>query len=162
MKFFILYFNPIITIIYLIFALMTYLVLFNYYLNSRRNIHRQPTDNTRISPWKAFVDSRFFNPVLLIGSYLCLIVIPAAVRSVMTWMNPDKSNSLAAIITSVILSRLSYTIDAVIYIYLSKPVRNILLTRLSCRRHRDVSEPSTTEITMVTKNNSSGATNIHG
>ena len=112
---------------YFAFALVTYLVLFVKYLQSRRNnIQRNPADNVRISPWKAFVGSRFFISVLLIGSYLLLTSVPSLVRTALGWTTTDSSGNLSY----EVLSRLSYTVDAIIYIYVSKPVRNILLTRL--------------------------------
>ena len=122
-----LYVNPTISLLYFAFALITYVILFLKYLQSQRNMRRLPTDNTRISPWKAFVGSRFFIPVLLIGSYLLLISVPSLARTAAGWTKSDSSANL----TYEVLSRLSYTVDAIIYIYVSKPVRNILLTRLT-------------------------------
>jgi hypothetical protein len=118
-------------IISLLFAIVTYTVMFLTFARSRSN-----TIAPQSSLFNIFINSRFFICVLLMTSFLLLTVIPNLIR-------------LFAFATSITLSKqvwlyiflstlLSDFIDAIVYIFLQPDVRKLLLIKLSCGILRNV------------------------
>ena len=118
---------------FLIFALVTYIVMFFKFAQSRRLTMPRNPDAPQETLFHIFVNSRFFISVMLISSYIILSVTPVVIRSFYTSTNFPSY----VIIYNNISVILSDTADAVIYIFMDKQVRKILWQKVSmliCRR----------------------------
>ena len=112
-------------VIYVLFAIVTYTVMFLKFARSRRN-----TNARESSLFKIFINSRFFVSVLLITSFLLLAVFPYLICSFMFLTGIILSKQI--ILCTIVLYRLSDFIDAIIYIFLQPHVRKLLLQKPSC------------------------------
>ena len=111
-------------ILFLIFSTVAYIIMFSVYVRSRRRLQTTPE-----SVLTAFVNSNFFTAVLLITSFLILMVTPALIHAYYDFTAKEMSVPLYTYIyASVYLSDL---VDAIIYVLLYKPVKNILGTKLT-------------------------------
>ena len=109
---------------YLIFAIITYLILFKLYKKSERK--RLSTARTTSSIFK---NSRFYIALIIIGTYLILTVIPCVIDFV--WYAVDGVTVPYPVIRYYIISTLlSFTADAFVYILMKDPVRNVLKQKI--------------------------------
>lgn len=119
--------------LYLIFAIVTYVVLFRVYARSERRLNSQLKNKKRkfTSFYKIFVNSRFILPVILIGGYLVLTVVPCLIRAFYYCLFPTSLTTMTYLNYYYVLStRLSFTVDGVIYIFVQKDVRHLLYRKL--------------------------------
>ena len=137
--------------IYLVFSTLTYIVIFKKYVRSKRTIQRssgrRDQRQYQLSAWKIFAKSQFFISVLLIGSFLMFAVIPRLMRTI--WYYHFKKHLTYDAIKQfyMISSRISFTVDGVIYIFLQKPIRNLLcrkLRRVFCNNGNQIRSGSST------------------
>ena len=136
-----LYFTLAQSCLFIIVAFVTYATLFWRYVKSR-NALRQYRDsnaedlNGSHSIAQTFLESRFYVSILIILSYLVFSTIPFAIiiisKSVSEKGNFKRQYGDGATFMSVISMHLSYTADAVIYIFLQKDVREKLFKTMSC------------------------------
>ena len=111
---------------YLLFAFIAYLLMFRVYLRSERRHGRYK------SVCKIFAESRFFMAVILIGMFLVFTVLPSIVRCVWDVATDNSPHPLGLDATFLLSTRLSHTIDAVVYIFLQKHVRDLLKKFCGC------------------------------
>ena len=111
-------------IVYVLFAILTYTVMFLKFARSRRNTAPHS------SLFNIFINSRFFVSLLLISSFLLLTVIPTLIRSFMFLTGNRISKQIYLYVN--VSARLSDFIDAIIYIFLQPDIRKLLLIKLSC------------------------------
>ena len=103
--------------LFLLFAVVSYLIMFLKYIKSRRS-----SMSTHQSKFFLFRTSKFYVSLLLITSFIILSVIPSLIMSSSPIDESLNNNYLYLEITSV----LSDTVDGVIYVLLYAPVRTIL------------------------------------
>ena len=129
------------SIAYIVLAFVTYLVIFWKYKKSRDSLHQfQSSENTERSEHSSFLQmfrkSRFYVSVLIIFTYLLFITIPYGVFVFLSANGKLLENKTITTEFKIaeILIHLSYTSDAVIYIFLQSDVRKTLLGIISCFR----------------------------
>ena len=147
---------------FLVFALVTYIVMFFKFVQSRRLTMPRDTDAPQETLFHIFVNSRFFISVMLISSYIILAVIPIVIRSLYAINNLPTYLHIYTIISIT----LSDTADAVIYIFMDRQVRKFLWQNVSmftCKRsHVFVSNPNENVIlSNANSNTQTAVSNIH-
>ena len=129
-----LYVYPTFNIVFLLVAILTYAFIFHKYKQTRLPPVPFPTSDItrRESGFKVFQRSRFYIPVLLIGTYTVFMFIPSFVQTVHVAMG--NKHNYDVIINNVlrILWSVSYLADAIIYIFLKKSVRRLLHVKFVC------------------------------
>lgn len=126
-KVFTAYVANILHLAYFVFAIFTYLAMFRVYARTERNKY------PRSSMFTIFVKSRFFVSIVLIGGYLVLTVFPNLARAII-WLNSNSAGLEYAMSMYFHFStRLSQTVDGLIYIFLKKTVRYLLWKKLGLR-----------------------------
>ena len=125
------YIPPTLEVTYLIFAVVTYLVMFSKYVQSKRTFEQ--SDSSAIT---LFLHSRFFIPVLLISSYLIFTVIPTIIVIVWWWTSPNYAVEAFRIFVmcTKISVRLSCTVQAFIYLFIKPQVRTLFFRKVCCTR----------------------------
>ena len=106
--------------IYLVFAVVSYVIMFLHYSASQRRTHIGHSGGF----FKAFRRSKFFIPVVIVTSSLCLVVLPSLARKshfILGYKTPYELTFFY-----LVALRLSYTVDGIIYSLLQRPVRNLL------------------------------------
>ena len=147
---------------FLILALVTYIVMFFKFVQSRRLTMPRNPDATQETFFHIFVNSRFFISVMLISSCIILAVIPVVIRSFYTMTNLPTY----LIIYINISLMLSDTADAVIYIFMDRKVRKILWQKcsmLTCRRSHAFASIPNENVTPSNANSNTQTTvsNVH-
>ena len=90
-------------------------------------------DAQRISVFDTLKGSRFFIPCILMGTYLIFTVIPSMIVSIWHIKSPNSSYFKAIVTFYRSSEKLSQTVDSIIYIFLQRPVRQLLLQQLWCQ-----------------------------
>ena len=123
--------------VFLIFTFFTYCVMFRKLVHSQRYFARRRNEKIpQVSLLKIFINSRFFISGLLVSSYLILTVIPSLTRSIHYIAGYKVPYSLT--LFYLISTRLSYTVDGIIYTFLQKSIRDLLMKTLF-RQHQNQS-----------------------
>lgn len=120
--------------IYILFAMFTYFTLFCVYVKSEQKYFRKHSSSgVDKSVVKIFIESRFFLSVILIGSYLLLTVFPSLIRAI--WYLVSYSTFTYHMTAYYLLStRLSHTVDAVLYIFAQRSVRDVIFRKYRAER----------------------------
>ena len=105
-------------VIFLFFALSTYIIMFSTYVKSQRNTQR----NTH-SLWYIFSHSNFYICILLLSSFLFLVVIPYLITGLLILIG---RSSISVNIYFVVSTSLSDFVDCIIYIFIQPKVRKLL------------------------------------
>ena len=131
-KVFSLYIPTTLNVMFLVFAVIAYSVMFRKYLVSHRTTRTYSfTHGTALrsdanvkgeSLFQIFRKSRFFVSVLVIFSYLMFLVIPSLIYSSSQIFDIPQSTNVTFCLH--IFTRLSDTMDAIIYIFMYQPVRS--------------------------------------
>lgn len=141
--FFFKYFYPTLEFLFLIIALLTYIMIFNKFNKTSKNLSlsatriASPLKITRTQPpgeslskFKRFRDSFFFLPSLLVSTFILFMIVPDLVYLFIGIIHGNATDVLKnACWISYAISNL---IDAVLYIFLLKDVRCFLLKRIIC------------------------------
>ena len=129
------------SIVFIMLAAVTYSVIFWKYKKSRESLRRfQSPDNMEINKYSSslqiFRKSRFYVSVLIIFTYLLFIIIPYCVFAFLSANDKllKKKTTTTEFNIAEILIHLSYTSDAIIYIFLQSDVRKTLLGIIYCCR----------------------------
>ena len=123
--------------IYLLFAIITYISLFITYARSRRKFLRKNSTSS-FSVVKVFMKSKFVVPVTVISTYILLAAGPGVAKTVIsTSIGMFSSGWEYFFIYYSISTRISHTIDALLYIFLQKKVRNLLYKNLAIHFNRN-------------------------
>ena len=93
------------------------------------------------SVYTIFSESRFFVALILNATYLILTVVPSIVRFVWCEVTNEPS-PLTLTVFYIISTRISSTTDAIVYIFLSKPIRDFLKGKIVCLRNDSSSDVS--------------------
>lgn len=127
-----LYICLILDLLYLIIAVVTYTYLFTRFKNtrggsgSRSANHNLAAQHRHVSAFNVFRHSRFYVSVLIVTSFLVLFVIPDLVA---TCMNFRKNRSEFLLIVLFICNGVSDFCNAVVYIFIQRPVKRLLLKK---------------------------------
>lgn len=116
----------VLSIIFLVMALLSYTVMFRKFSHSMRRISQHRAKHESL--FQIFLKSEFFISVLLITSYLIFTVFPNVVFAC-AWYK-GRSSLIYIDVVVTICTCLSDTADALIYIFLQKRVRRLLLRNL--------------------------------
>ena len=131
------YFYPTLELAFMALALITYGFIFYRYKKARSPPACSSAPVYRQSVWNIFRSSRFFIALLLIASFLIFIVIPDLYLFIAAVSKKEKVRHL---VICRIFFALSDTFDALIYIYLQKKVRKIMMEKLhlvNCLKERN-------------------------
>ena len=153
------YVPPVLSTTFLIFALVTYIVMFFKFVQSRRLTMPRNPDAPQETVFHIFVNSRFFISVMLISSYIILAVIPLVIRSFYTTNNLPTYLNIYVNISLM----LSDSADAVIYIFMDRTIRKIWRQKFSmftCRRSRAF-DSNPNENVIPSNTNSNTQTAVH-
>ena len=113
------YFLLSIMCIYLIFSIIVYCILFKLYRQSEKARLQKSSMSANASTYHIFKNTKFYIAVMIVATYLLLTVIPSMVFSI--WKLTHKENKLTVVMLIYSNStRLSHTVDAVLYIYFKK------------------------------------------
>lgn len=134
-------------IIYLIFAVITYIAIFDLYVKSKRKSKLDSgLHHNNDSLFQLFVHSRFYVSVVIIACFLILTVLPEMIHSIHLFVYPFKVDYVVFFRYYAASITLSYTIDGIVYIYLQKPVRKLFWRTLQCRGNRVANETGIQEL----------------
>ena len=115
--------------------------------SSQTRINTNTAFNSSPSTWELFKVSKFFIPVLLISSFLIFVVVPSLTRSIYSAFNKPSKTQIYYDFAYFLSHRISFIVDAFIYTYFQKSVRNFLMKTLRIQRVSDApdrsSRPST-------------------
>ena len=125
-------FNTLLYANYLIFACVAYTLMFRTYLKSRRNCQTNNYLTTQITVWKLFKNSNFYISTLLVATYFVFMVIPRLTQTI--YYIDNNRWTISILYYYMISARVSYLVDALIYIYLQKPVRQLFFKTFNCGR----------------------------
>ena len=123
--------------IFCIFVFVAYTIMFYTHAQSkRRTTRRRNSREETITLFTFFVNSKFTTSLVLVATYLLLTVIPSVTRSVyyIVGARPPYSLTFCYLITT----RLSYTVDGMLYTFLPKGNRMFLRRRLLCQQNIDL------------------------
>ena len=123
------YAYPILDVIFILIALVTYGFIFHKYKQTRRPPVGGMTAIPSPGRFQIFMKSRFFIPVLLITTFITFMAIPDMISPYCIhhiW--EDRSNAENTMIR--ISFAVSYLSDAIIYIWVKYSVRTLLLSKL--------------------------------
>lgn len=107
-------------IAFLLFAIISYLLMFIKYVRTERKI-----SPSKRSVFQMFRNSKFYVALLIITSFLLLVVIPSIVFFVLTTFT---TNISSVPLWLQICMRVSDTCDAVIYFFLYAPVQKLWMS----------------------------------
>lgn len=127
------YLWTIMNIIYLVFAMVTYLTLFILHLKSERKIRRISSSASGTSILSIFKQSRFSIIAILITSYIVLTIVPSVFRIVIWVFYPLSTIKYTVEIYYLFSTRLSSTVDGIVYIFLQKTIRQLLVSFCTTR-----------------------------
>lgn len=116
-------------LVFLLFVVIAYTLMFLSHARPRKN-----SAATELPPSlfrMFFVKSRFFISLVLGGAYLVLTVVPSLTRSIRYIAEFDVPYSVT--FWYLVSTRVSFTADGVIYIFLKKDIRKFLRRSL-CKR----------------------------
>ena len=125
---FVVYAHPCLDILFLVLALVTYYKIFKTYMRSQRRVSRAALAAKKDSVWMKVVKSTFFVPVLLILSFIVFAVVPDLITSyykISKKKIPDALEMVCHLMFSI-----SDLCDVGIYIFMQRPVRNLLLKKI--------------------------------
>ena len=114
------YIPPVLAIGFVAFSCITYALMFIVYAKSRRQLQQAPE-----SLFRTFINSSFYISVLLITSFLVLTVVPFLVNIHYDRLKVHMAEPVMNYVSSSL--HLSDVVDAVIYILLYRPVRNMMI-----------------------------------
>ena len=130
---------------YFIFACVAYLLMFKTYLKSSKNSQINNRNVIQLTAWTLFRNSNFFFPTLLVMTYLMFMVSPTITLEIYyikkEWNN-GFLHKLKIHYYYYIPARFSFLIDALIYVYLQKKVRNLLFPKFTCSCLLHLSRPT--------------------
>ena len=110
---------PTLYVLYIVFASITYLIMFMIFVRSRRR-----SSYAQQSAFQLFTHSKFYVALLLIASFLLFSVIPMLIKSGMRLKIIAQNQNVDNVMN--ICFYISDTADGIIYILFYPPVRNIL------------------------------------
>ena len=142
---------------FVVFAVGTYLFIFYKYVESKRRFEAEFSSSTETdsgsvvagslsTKFRLFCETRFFVSVLLVTSFLVFTVIPELVLGILEMHAPDDAHILSPQFRQylIISFSVSDTFDAVVYIFLQRRVREIIVSKAkSVCRQRSVAEKHT-------------------
>ena len=146
-KAFAVYVRTVIYLIFCVFSFVAYGIMFMSYARPKRSRRRKGILTRQSSLFKNFITSRFTISLWLVSNYLLLTVIPSLTRSF--YYISGAKVPYALTFCYLISTRLSYTIDGIIYTFIPKRNRSFLWKKLSCRKHRHKKETSDTSETSL-------------
>ena len=111
---------------------MTYYKIFRTYMRSQRRVSRSSLAMKKDNVWKKVVQSTFFVPVLLILSFILLVVVPDLIVSVYKLSGRDVPATLEEVCH--LMFSISDLCDVGIYVFMQRPVRNLLLKKCGLDR----------------------------
>ena len=128
------------TVLYTIFfilAVVCYIIMFLRFAQSRRATTQTDSDSPQQSLMSIFLNSRFFVSIMLVTSYLIFMIIPSLIRTFYYIADAHMPHILFDYIN--ISVTLSDTADGIIYIFMDRSVRKLLLKKLSSLINRNAS-----------------------
>lgn len=121
--------------LYFVFAIFTYTTIIMVHVNSKRKISKAAdAQATNDSFCKIFIQVRFVLLFTLITSFMILTIIPSLARS-FWFITAPKTIPIVVDIFYHFLTVISLTVDAVLYTFLQKAVRQLLHKMLPWRRY---------------------------
>ena len=136
------YVRVVMSLLYTCLAVGTYVVLFCFYVKSRRAVRSSQRGNIvervdeQQSVLKMFMDTKFYISLLIILTYILFSCVPLCIRSLFLPNRPD--GGMLQNMHNLLL-HLGFMSDAVIYIFLRKKVRKKFFRLVACRcwKHDD-------------------------
>ena len=136
-KMFYIYIPTVLYTIFLILAVVSYIIMFLKFANSRRVTTERDPEDPRQSLGRIFLNSRFFISIMLVLSYLILMIIPSLIRT-FYFITGTRVPKLVNVYIDISIT-LSDTADGIIFIFMNPSVRTLLLKKLSSLFNRNTS-----------------------
>ena len=121
--------------IFVILAVVSYIIMFLKFADSRRVTMQTDPDAPRQSLFRIFLNSRFFVSIILVMSYLIFMIIPSLIRVFYYIADVHMPDILFEYIN--ISVTLSDTADGIIYIFMDRSVRKLLVKKVSSLINRN-------------------------
>lgn len=127
------YFYPTFDVLFFIVASISYGFIFHKFKQTRLlpaqiSFSKATNSRTSVSSFKAFRQSRFYIPVLLVLTFILLVVVPDIINLVYSIILHKESKILDRFL--LICFQLSYLNDAIIYIFIQQQTRRILRRKM--------------------------------
>lgn len=116
--------TSVLNVVFFNLAVVSYGIMFVMFAISRRNVS---PNETRESLCTIFSKSKFYTSVLLVSSFLVLTVIPSVISLILRTYDIQE-------VYMLISRNFSFTVDAVIYIFMQASVRKLLYKKFHLTR----------------------------
>lgn len=140
-RFFAVYILTVVYLLFSVFVVVAYTLMFLNHARSKRHTARKRSTVAPPSLYSIFTKSRFFISALLVLTYLVLTVIPSLTRAV--YLIGGYKVPYPLTFAYLVSTRVSYTVDGVIYTFLQKCIRELLREKFVCTQEESESEMQT-------------------
>ena len=141
-------------IVYVIVSATIYITIFCCFMRSRRRSASSNTTTHHLGRFRdmynALRQSRFIFAFMIVLSYTILVAVPNIVRKIIQMKNIEISKQ--AQIVNPMLVRVSWTVDAILFMFMNREVRQLIRGRRRARHASrvDVMEPQRNIIVTTT------------